>query len=37
MNDYLVFQLYGPMAAWGEIAVGEMRHSVDVFKSLESY
>lgn len=27
MNDYLVFQLYGPMAAWGEIAVGEMRHS----------
>lgn len=27
MKDYLVFQLYGPMASWGEIAVGEMRHS----------
>lgn len=25
--DYLVFRLYGPMASWGEIAVGEMRHS----------
>ena len=25
--DYLVFRLYGPMAAWGEIAVGESRHS----------
>ena len=24
---YLVFRLYGPMAAWGEIAVGESRHS----------
>lgn len=24
---HLVFRLYGPMAAWGEIAVGESRHS----------
>jgi CRISPR system Cascade subunit CasD len=27
MADYLIFQLYGPMAAWGEIAVGETRRS----------
>lgn len=27
MADYLVFRLYGPMAAWGEIAVGEVRPS----------
>lgn len=25
--DYLVLRLYGPMASWGEIAVGESRHS----------
>ncbi len=25
--DYLLFRLYGPMAAWGEIAVGETRHT----------
>jgi CRISPR system Cascade subunit CasD len=25
MIEYLVFQLYGPLAAWGEIAVGEER------------
>jgi len=25
MTAYLVFQLYGPMAAWGDIAVGESR------------
>jgi CRISPR system Cascade subunit CasD len=25
MRDYLVFQLYGPLSAWGEIAVGETR------------
>ena len=25
--DYLVFRLYGPMASWGDIAVGEARHS----------
>jgi CRISPR system Cascade subunit CasD len=25
--DYLVFRLYGPLASWGEIAVGESRHS----------
>ena len=24
--DYLLFRLYGPMAAWGDIAVGESRH-----------
>lgn len=24
---YLLFRLYGPMASWGEIAVGESRHS----------
>lgn len=24
---YLVFRLYGPLASWGEIAVGESRHS----------
>ena len=23
MKDYLLFQLYGPMAAWGDTAVGE--------------
>ena len=27
MVDYLVFRLYGPLASWGEIAVGESRHS----------
>lgn len=27
MPDYLVFELYGPMAAWGDIAVGEYRPS----------
>lgn len=26
MPDYLVFRLYGPMASWGDIAVGETRH-----------
>jgi CRISPR system Cascade subunit CasD len=25
MTDYLLFQLYGPMAAWGDVAVGEAR------------
>lgn len=25
--EYLVFRLYGPMASWGEIAVGEARNS----------
>lgn len=28
MPDYLVFQLYGPFASWGDIAVGEMRPSL---------
>ncbi len=27
MADYLLFRLYGPLASWGEIAVGEDRHS----------
>ena len=25
--NYLLFRLYGPMASWGEIAVGESRHT----------
>jgi len=28
MRDYLLFRLYGPMAAWGDIAVGEHRPSL---------
>jgi CRISPR system Cascade subunit CasD len=27
MRDYLLFRLYGPMSAWGDIAVGEFRPS----------
>lgn len=27
MTDYLLMRLYGPLVSWGEIAVGEMRHS----------
>lgn len=27
MTEYLLFRLYGSMASWGEIAVGESRHS----------
>ncbi len=27
MRDYLLFRLYGPLAAWGDIAVGEFRPS----------
>ena len=27
MPDLVVFRLYGPMAAWGDIAVGEERPS----------
>jgi len=27
MSEYLVIRLYGPMASWGEIAVGESRHT----------
>ncbi|HVT43423.1 MAG TPA: type I-E CRISPR-associated protein Cas5/CasD [Thermoanaerobaculia bacterium] len=26
MPSYLVFRLFGPMAAWGDIAIGERRH-----------
>lgn len=29
MTQYLTFQLYGPLAAWGEIAVGQMRHTAN--------
>lgn len=29
MTNYLVFQLYGPMAAWGDVAVGEARVSAN--------
>ncbi|OHX15258.1 type I-E CRISPR-associated protein Cas5/CasD [Chromobacterium amazonense] len=29
MREYLVFRLYGPMASWGELAVGEQRASAD--------
>ncbi|GAB3379692.1 type I-E CRISPR-associated protein Cas5/CasD [Spongiibacter taiwanensis] len=25
--DYLLFRLYGPLASWGNIAIGESRHS----------
>ncbi|MBK8397650.1 MAG: type I-E CRISPR-associated protein Cas5/CasD [Leptospiraceae bacterium] len=27
MKEFLLFQLYGPFASWGDIAVGENRHS----------
>lgn len=27
MNEYLLFRLYGPLASWGETAVGEVRPS----------
>lgn len=27
MKEYLIFRLYGPMASWGDIAVGEVRPS----------
>lgn len=27
--DYLLFQLYGPMAAWGDVAMGEVRSTYD--------
>lgn len=27
MTEYLVFTLYGPLASWGEIAMGESRHT----------
>ncbi len=29
MKDYLIFRLYGPMASWGDIAVGSYRPSFD--------
>lgn len=30
MKEYLVFQLYAPLASWGEEACGEIRHSATV-------
>ena len=27
MTDYLLFRLYGPLASWGDVAVGELRPS----------
>ncbi|HAP98609.1 MAG TPA: type I-E CRISPR-associated protein Cas5/CasD, partial [Rhodospirillum rubrum] len=30
VRDFLVFRLVGPMAAWGDIAVGERRGTWDV-------
>nr|WP_318383807.1 type I-E CRISPR-associated protein Cas5/CasD [uncultured Enterobacter sp.] len=30
MKQYLVFQLYAPLASWGEEAVGEIRHSAQI-------
>lgn len=27
MTDYLLLRLYGPLASWGDIAVGELRHT----------
>lgn len=30
MTEYLVFQLYAPLASWGEPAVGEVRHTSPV-------
>lgn len=30
MKQYLVFQLYSPLASWGEEAVGEVRHTASV-------
>ncbi|MFA4861673.1 type I-E CRISPR-associated protein Cas5/CasD [Methanoregula sp.] len=29
MNEYLIFRIYGTMASWGDIAVGEFRPSYD--------
>jgi CRISPR system Cascade subunit CasD len=29
MNEYLIFRIYGMMASWGDIAVGEFRPSFD--------
>ncbi len=28
-SSFLLFQLYGPMASWGEVAVGEVRSTAD--------
>lgn len=30
MKEYLIFQLYSPLASWGEEASGEIRHSATV-------
>lgn len=29
MRDYLTFTLYAPLASWGDVAVGEVRESLD--------
>lgn len=29
MSEFLVFQLYGPMASWGDVAVGEYRPTMN--------
>jgi len=29
VKDYLIFRLYGPMASWGDVAVGEYRPTFD--------
>ena len=29
MTEFLIFQVYGPSQAWGDIAVGEIRPVVD--------
>lgn len=30
MREYLLFQLWGPMASWGNVAIGELRPSLSV-------
>ncbi|MDE8743063.1 type I-E CRISPR-associated protein Cas5/CasD [Pectobacterium polaris] len=30
MDNYLVFQIYAPLVSWGEVAVGEVRHTSTV-------
>jgi hypothetical protein len=30
MAEYLIFRLYGPLAAWGTMAVGEIRPGSEI-------
>ncbi|WP_034457472.1 type I-E CRISPR-associated protein Cas5/CasD [Buttiauxella noackiae] len=30
MSRYLIFQLYAPLVSWGEVAVGEVRHTATI-------